>query len=128
MEWRLSGSVDGTHNVSNNQYKLIVFGVTYIDKNGTRNFYPICLAFGEGETQIVTLILILYMQIALLKLFGVAMVHFKAGIVFDRTFVWSKPFGMMFPLTQLMTCFTVRENIIVPLLYWSWNDLKMQAQ
>ena len=70
MDWCSSTSADGTHYISNNSYKLILFGVYNMRCEGKRQFYTIACALGEGEREIVTLLLLMNIRIACYRLFG----------------------------------------------------------
>ena len=106
MDWCISASADGTHNISNNSYKLIMFGVYNISVDGKRQFYTIACALGEGEREIVTLLLLMNVKIACYRLFGITIRNFKGGCISDHSTVFTKPFQYLFYLQLCMTCKT----------------------
>ncbi|KAG7372906.1 hypothetical protein IV203_033641 [Nitzschia inconspicua] len=69
-------SADGTHGVSVTDYRLIPFGVFFHNSKGNRQFFPIAYAFGEGEREVVILILLLNIKSIARDLFGVSNLQF----------------------------------------------------
>jgi hypothetical protein len=98
MDWKVAGSIDGTHDVSKNDFKVIVFGVNTIQHNGKRQFQPLGMAFGEGEREIVTLVLLLNIKMACKGLFDVIVHRFEGGFNSDRTPVFINVLDYVFPV------------------------------
>ncbi|KAG7355377.1 hypothetical protein IV203_000063 [Nitzschia inconspicua] len=85
IDFECCASADGTHGVSTTDYRLIPFGVFFCNNKGHRQFHPIAYAFGEGEREIVILILLLNVKRIAADLFGITNLQFKGGIVSDHS-------------------------------------------
>ncbi|KAG7354516.1 hypothetical protein IV203_003872 [Nitzschia inconspicua] len=91
-------SADGTHGVSQTDYRLIPFGVFFHNSKGNRQFFPIAYAFGEGEREVVILILLLNIKSIARDLFGVSNLQFVGGIVSDHSAAFLNSFKEVFTL------------------------------
>jgi hypothetical protein len=76
LGWRVTASAEGTHNVTNNDFKLLVFGVFNISTKGARQFRPVASCIAEREREIAVLILLLNVQKAACVLFGMTIPRF----------------------------------------------------
>jgi hypothetical protein len=104
--WNVTAATDGTHNVSNTSYILIAFGVVGNDIKGTRSFFPVAYAFGEGEREITALHLYLNILAAMKHLFGVSDVQFNGGIVSDHNSALVNAIQHAFPRSPPLQCYT----------------------
>ncbi|KAG7356498.1 MULE transposase domain containing protein [Nitzschia inconspicua] len=98
-------SADGTHGVSLTDYKLIPFGVFFHNSKGNRQFFPIAYAFGEGEREVVILILLLNIKRVARDLFGVSNLQFVGGIVSDHSAAFVNSFKEVFEDTTPLQCY-----------------------
>jgi hypothetical protein len=98
------GSVDGTHGLLSNEYKVIGFGVYHVAPDGVKRFHPLAYAFATGELELASLLLLRYLKRIALDLFGLTP-QFKGGIISDHTEVFVNAFQEAFLNDQVMQCF-----------------------
>ena len=103
--WPTSVGVDGTHDVAKTDYKLLPFGYFVMKDNGSRTFYPIAYAFGEGEREVCALHLFLNINSALMSLFGIEKLPVNGGCISDRTAVFANSVQHAFGQVLLMQCY-----------------------
>ena len=51
LEWRVTGTADGTDDMVCNNYQLLVFGVNSVNAKGVKQFRPIYFVLGPGERE-----------------------------------------------------------------------------
>ena len=51
LEWRVTGTADGTDAMVCNNYQLLVFGVNSVNAKGVKQFRPIFFVLGPGERE-----------------------------------------------------------------------------
>jgi hypothetical protein len=103
--WKVTGSADGTHNVTSEDFTLIVFGFFNINQRGSRQFRPVASCVAEGEREIAALILLLNVRRAARILFGINIPAILGGLVSDHTYVFVNAFKSVFE-GLLLQCFT----------------------
>ncbi|KAG7366758.1 hypothetical protein IV203_029428 [Nitzschia inconspicua] len=105
IDFECCASSDGTHGVSTTDYRLIPFGVFFCNNKGHRQFHPIAYAFGEGEREIVILILLLNIKRIAADLFGITNLQFKGGIVSDHSAPFVNSFKEVFEDSTPLQCY-----------------------
>ena len=103
--WPSTVGIDGTHEVAKTEYKLLPFGYFVMKGDGTRTFYPVAYAFGEGEREVCALHLFLNINSALKLLFGFDVMPLDGGCVSDHTAVFANSVKHAFGHILLMQCY-----------------------
>lgn len=105
LGWKVCCSSDGTHNITNNDYKLIVYGCYGWRKNGKRTFYPFGYCMGEGEREYVVLYTFLNLHLAAEKMFGIDNVMFLGGCISDHSNVFTNTYKNVLSKPRLLQCY-----------------------
>ena len=71
---------------------------------GVKRFHPLAYALATGELELVSLLLLHYLNRINMDLFGLTP-RFKGGIISDHTEVFVNAFREIFPDDQVLQCF-----------------------
>ena len=104
LNWEISLSADGTHDVGSNDYILIPIGVYHINHDGTKTFRPLLYAFCPGEIELCVVLALDQLRIATRLLFNINAV-FKSGMISDCSEVFVNAFKLVFPNNPLRQCY-----------------------
>jgi hypothetical protein len=104
LNWEISLSADGTHDVGSNDYILIPIGIYHINNDGTKTFRPLLYAFCPGEIELCVLLALDQLRIATRLLFNIYPV-FKGGMISDCSEVFVNSFKLVFPKNPLLQCY-----------------------
>jgi hypothetical protein len=106
LDWNVCGSVDGTHGLLSNDYKVIGFGVYHIGTEGIKRFRPLAYALATGELELDSILLLHYVRCAARDLFSLQP-KFKGGIISYHTEVFVNAFQEIFRMIRSYNAFLI---------------------
>jgi hypothetical protein len=106
LQWRVQGAANGTNGTVQNTYQLLTFCAISVNNQGTSQCHPLLFALAPGERQETFAITMLAFLKYCRLLFGITNIAFHGGLVSDHSSVFTTPFGIAFPSSPRVQCYT----------------------